>query len=152
MKKYCNMKTIERKSAEMSATVKRNKKSPIRWAVILAALLLPTMAMAQSNVPEKVDDGKTEYVKFVAVSATKTYPEGNQITYVEATGLPTEKELADKMEKYLTQIMRVSRMKVYFNQDIFLLDADADVNPEWVVDEMNVFLRDYYAEIEKEKE
>ena len=43
-------------------------------------------------------------------------------------------------------------MKVYFNQDIFLLDADADVNPEWVVDEMNVFLRRYYAEMNQEKE
>ena len=118
----------------------------------MAILLLPTVGIGQVKASADGKDGQKEYVKFVAVSATKTYPEGNQITYVQATGLPTEKELADKMEKYLTQIMRVSRMKVYFNQDIFLLDADADVNPEWVVDEMNVFLRNYYSVKEHEKE
>lgn len=142
----------QRPTHTAAVSTKVNVKSPIRWFLLLAILLLPTVGIGQVKASADGKDGQKEYVKFVAVSATKTYPEGNQITYVQATGLPTEKELADKMEKYLTQIMRVSRMKVYFNQDIFLLDADADVNPEWVVDEMNVFLRNYYSVKEHEKE
>lgn len=136
-----------------AAMVKRNKKSLFCWLVFVGILLLmPSMVMSQNTAQKSEKNSNVEYVKFVEVSATKTYPEGNQITYVQATGLPTDKAIADKMEEHLVKMMRVTRMKVYFNQDVFLLDADADINPEWVVDEMNVFLRDYYAEIEHEKE
>ena len=118
----------------------------------MAILLLPTVSIGQVKASADGKDGQKEYVKFVAVSATKTYPEGNQITYVEATGLPNDKVIADKMERHLVTVMRVSRVKVLFYQDKFMFDGDADIKPEWVVDEMNVFLRRYYAEMNQEKE
>ncbi len=135
-----------------AVSTKVNVKSHIRWFMLLAVLMLPMVTMGQTKASSDGKDNQKIYVKFVEVLATKTYPDGNQVTYVRATGLPTDKVVADKMEEHLLSVMRLSRIKVYINQDRFLLDGDADINPEWVVDEMNVFLRRYYAEMNQEKE
>lgn len=119
-----------------------------RMIVMSAVMLLLGVTVQAQNVDQTQNSNK-EYVRFVEVSATKTYPEGNQITYVKATGLPNIQEVADKMEKYVIKNMRVSRLKIYLNQDEFMFDGDADVNPEHVVDEMNIFLRNYNMELEK---
>lgn len=119
-----------------------------RMIVMSAAMLLLGVTLQAQNVDQTKNSNK-EYVRFVEVSATKTYPEGNQITYVKATGLPNDRYVADLMEKHLIENMRVNRMRVYLNQDVFLLDADADINPEHVVDEMNIFLRKYYEKLSK---
>ena len=96
-----------------AAMVKRNKKSLFCWLVFVGILLLmPSMVMSQNTAQKSEKNSNVEYVKFVEVSATKTYPEGNQITYVQATGLPTDKAIADKMEEHLVKMMRVTRMKV----------------------------------------
>lgn len=116
--------------------------------VMSAAMLLLGVTLQAQNVDQTKNSNK-EYVRFVEVSATKTYPEGNQITYVKATGLPNDRYVADLMEKHLIENMRVNRMRVYLNQDVFLFDADADINPEHVVDEMNIFLRKYYEKLSK---
>lgn len=115
-------------------------------AAMVAMFLFGAAAQAQAvdNQKNNNESNNVEYVKFVEVSATKTYPEGNQVTYVKATGLPNDRLVADLMEKHLIENMRVNRMRVYLNHDEFLLDADADINPEHVVDEMNIFLREYY--------
>jgi len=122
-----------------------------RIMAVLAVMFLFGAATQAQNVDQTKNSNK-EYVRFVEVSATKTYPEGNQITYVKATGLPNDRYVADLMEKHLIENMRVNRMRVYLNQDIFLLDADADINPEHVVDEMNIFLRRYYEKLSKVSE
>ena len=119
-----------------------------RMIVMSAVMLLLSVTLQAQNVDQTKNSNK-EYVRFVEVSATKTYPEGNQITYVKATGLPNDRYVADLMEKHLIENMRVNRMRVYLNQDVFLLDADADINPEHVVDEMNFFLRKYYEKLSK---
>lgn len=118
-----------------------------RMIVMSAVLLLGVTVQAQ-NVDQSQNSNK-EYVRFVEVSATKTYPEGNQITYVVATGLPRDKEVVDMMEKHVIKNMRVTRLYVYLSHDEFMFDGDADVNPEHVVDEMNIFLRNYNMELEK---
>lgn len=141
-----------RKAQTVAIATKEKLKSPMRWFLLLAILLLPTVSIGQVKASADGKDRQKEYVKFVAVSATKTYPEGNQITYVEATGLPNDKVIADKMERHLVTVMRVSRVKVFFYQDKFMFDGDEDIKPEWVVDEMNVFLRRYYTEMNQEKE
>lgn len=143
-----------RKAQTVAIATKEKLKSPMRWFLLLAILLMPTVSIGQVKASADGKDGQKEYVKFVAVSATKTYPEGNQITYVEATGLPTEKLVVDKMKEHLIKMMRVTRVYVYLNTDLglFMFDGDEDIKPEWVVDEMNVFLRRYYAEMNQEKE
>ena len=122
--------------------------------MLLAVLMLPMVTMGQTKASSDGKDNQKIYVRLDYVDATKTYPEGNQITYVRATGLPTDKSVVDKMEVYLVKMMRVTRVYVYLDADLglFMFDGDADINPEWVVDEMNIFLRNYYAEMEHEKE
>lgn len=115
-----------------------------------AVMLLLGVTVQAQNVDQTQNSNK-EYVRFVEVSATKTYPEGNQITYVVATGLPRDKEVVDMMEKHVIKNMRVTRLYVYLSNDEFMFDGDADVNPEHVVDEMNIFLRKHSLEIEKIK-
>lgn len=136
-----------------AAMVKRNKKSLFCWLVFVGILLLmPSMVMSQNTAQKSEKNSNVEYVKFVEVSATKTYPEGNQITYVKAIGLPQDKALAEKMEHYLINVMRVTRVRVMQSYEKFMFDGDADINPEWVVDEMNVFFRNYYEMISEENE
>ena len=121
-----------------------------RMIVMSAVMLLLGVTVQAQNVDQTQNSNK-EYVRFVEVSATKTYPEGNQITYVVATGLPRDKEVVDMMEKHVIKNMRVTRLYVYLSNDEFMFDGDADVNPEHVVDEMNIFLRKHSLEIEKIK-
>ena len=135
------------------AAERRTKKSPMKWLMLMVAMLLmlmPTFAMAQDKVAS--ENANEVYVKFGYVKATKTYPEGNQITYVNVSGLPKDRLVVDEMRKHLLTNMRINRVNIYSDQDRFVLDADADVNPEHVVDEMNIFLRKYYAEQEKIRE
>lgn len=152
MKNKYNMEQKARCSVKPTqASERKTKKSPMKWLLLLAALLLlPTFAMAQDKVSN--DNAKEMYVKFGYVKATKTYPEGNQITYVNVSGLPKDRSVVDEMRKHLLMNMRINRVNIYSDQDRFVLDADADVNPEHVVDEMNIFLRKYYAEQEKIRE
>lgn len=115
-------------------------------AALAVMFLFGTAVQAQAVDNQKNNNEGTnvEYVKFVGVSATKTYPEGNQVTYVMATGLPANESLAKMTASHVVKMMRVTRVKIYQDRDEFLLDADADVNPQHVVDEMNIFLNDYY--------
>lgn len=150
-----NMKQNTTLRQQNAAVMNKNGKILLSWLVLMVAIMLmPTFAMSQSKESKSERNSKVEYVKFVEVSATKTYPEGTQITYVQATGLPTDKSVVDKMEEYLVKMMRVTRVYVYLNtnQGEFMFEGDADINPEWVVDEMNIFLRAYYAELDREKE
>jgi hypothetical protein len=152
MKNNYNMEQKEYNSNKSAyAAERRTKKSPMKWLLLLAAmLLLPTFAMAQEKMTN--ENANEVYVKFGYVKATKTYPEGNQITYVNVSGLPKDRSVVDEMRKHLLMNMRINRVNIYSDQDRFVLDADADVNPEHVVDEMNIFLRKYYAEQEKIRE
>lgn len=152
MKNNYNMEQKEYYSNKSAYTAeRRTKKSPMKWLLLLAALLLlPTFAMAQEKVTN--ENANEVYVKFGYVHASKTYPEGNQITYVNVSGLPKDRSVVDEMRKFLLRNMRINRVNIYSDQDRFVLDADADVNPEHVVDEMNIFLRKYYEEQEKIRE
>ncbi len=127
-------------------------------AAMVAMFLFWSAVQAQSVVNQKNNNqsssqsNSVEYVKFVGVSASKTYPAGNQVTYVTATGLPSDESLAKMTEKHVVKMMRVTRLRIYRGRDEFLLDADADVNPQHVVDEMNIFLNSYYDKKNKELE
>ena len=136
----------------LAATSKKPKSTnPITTLLLLAVLLLPTLTVAQekTSLPDK--NSQHVYVKFDYVKATKTYPQGNQITYVHVTGLPGDQRIVDKMQRHLLANMRINRVHIYSDQDRFMIDADADVNPEHVVDEMNIFLQKYYASLERRK-
>ncbi|MBQ3579886.1 MAG: hypothetical protein II975_02710 [Bacteroidales bacterium] len=130
--------------------MKRNKN--ILGAALLVAAVLMTGSEAfaqkkndtktknsQSQPTEvKQDKDKTpQVVQFDMVDATKTYPEGNQITYARVKGLPTDNEKVEYMRKYVLEMMRVKRLQVYPKQGYILIDGDADIKPEHVVDVMN---------------
>ena len=138
MKNNYNMEQKARCSVKPTqASERKTKKSPMKWLLLIAAMLLmPTFAMAQDKVAS--ENAKEFYVKFGYVKASKTYPEGNQITYVNVSGLPKDRSVVDEMRKHLLMNMRINRVNIYSDQDRFVLDADADVNPEHVVDEMNI--------------
>ena len=98
---------------------------------------------AQAGKPEA---GKPKPIKFDYVDATKTYPEGNQITYVRVKNLPDDKSLQEYITKYVIEMMRVKRLKIYAYYEMILLDGDADINPEHVVDVMNEAMERYAKE------
>ena len=126
-------------------------KNLLGTALLIAAVLTTgTGAQAQEKGNRKAKDSQVqptevrqekdkipEVVKFDMVDATKTYPEGNQITYVRVKGLPTDNERIEYMRKYVLKMMRVKRLQVYPNQGYILIDGDADIKPEHVVDVMN---------------
>ena len=130
--------------------MKRNK-NILGAALLVAAVLMtgseafaqkkndPKTKNSQSQSTEvKQDKDKTpQVVQFDMVDATKTYPEGNQITYARVKGLPTDNEKVEYMRKYVLEMMRVKRLQVYPKQGYILIDGDADIKPEHVVDVMN---------------
>lgn len=119
-----------------------HKTNPFHNTLLAAALMLfmfavPAAARAQQDQPRKIT--------FDHIDATKTYPEGNQITYVLASNLPSDKATIEALQKHIVSMMRVTRIFLYPEYGYFMFDGDADVNPQHIVDEMNEYLQALYS-------
>lgn len=96
-----------------------------RFAIFLPVFLLfAGMASAQS-------------VKLVEVLASKTYPEGNQITYFTVTEMPTGQDEIDFMKQYVIENTEVTRLVIFPDQPRCMFDGDEDLDIEKVVAAMN---------------
>jgi len=117
---------------------------PLLVAVFMPEITWGQIKQDQPNQPKKIT--------FDGIDATKTYPEGNQITYVLASNLPTDKATVEALQKHIVSEMRVTRIFINPEYNYFMFDGDADVNPQHIVDEMNDFMQTLYGKNDEKQE
>ena len=76
-------------------------------------------------------------MKFVEIVASKTYPEGNQITYFTVTEMPTGQNEIDFIKEYTIDKMKIDRLVIFPGKPRCMIDGDAKVDIVEVVSMMN---------------
>ncbi len=76
-------------------------------------------------------------VKLVEVLASKTYPEGNQITYFAVTEMPTSQEEIDFVKQYVIDKLEVTRLVIFPGKTRCMIDGAEKVDIPEVVSMMN---------------
>lgn len=108
--------------------------------VVFIALFV-VIATNPLHAQQPVSQKQNTKITFVGIDASKEYPNGNQITYVLAKGLPTNKATIKELQDHIIATMRVSRISITPQHGYFMFDGDADINPQHIVDEMNSHLQ-----------
>ena len=91
---------------------------------ILAMFLLLCAAFSMAQAQD---------MKFVDIVASKTYPEGNQITYFTVTEMPTGQDEIDFMKQYVIENTEVTRLVIFPDQPRCMFDGDEALDVEKVV-------------------
>ena len=80
---------------------------------------------------------QAQEMKFVEIVASKTYPEGNQITYFEVTEMPTGQNEIDFIKEYTIDKMKIDRLVIFPGKTRCMIDGAEKVDIPEVVNMMN---------------
>lgn len=80
---------------------------------------------------------QAQEMKFVEIVASKTYPEGNQITYFTVTEMPTGQNEIDFIKEYTIENMKIDRLVIFPGKTRCMIDGDEKVDIPEVVSMMN---------------
>lgn len=85
-------------------------------------------------------------VELISIDASKFYPKGTQITYLNLSDYPIEVEFLNFVNSNIINDTRIHRFSLYKDGKTCFFEADTDVSEDIVVEAINEAYRHYYSQ------